>query len=1447
MASSTTIQAGLEIQADVDGIQKIHDLSTQIEAAGGNADSLRDRCLDLANSWQQLQAQSTVIGQFKQLQQAIAETDQALAAAKQQSEALYQAWQADQNNVEAKQGYERQAQAVQALAEQHDNLKRQLNQSRIAINEAGLSVNQLSQAEQSLAQQSQQAQNALNQLTQEAEQLNRLAQARHTLGLDVDDAARKEIIALNQAFEDLKASGTLSQEELARAAELHREKINDLETSLEATKPTLMEIAEEMKGVIGSAGGLAYVTKEAISFETAMAGVKKVTDGTPEQYAALTNELKNMASELGIVPSELANMAAAGGQMGIAMEKLPEFARIAASMSVAFGISADAAGEAAAKIANVYQIPIEQVVELNDAINTLGNNTAAKESEIINVFTRIGGNAKQFGLAAEEASALGAAFLALGKPPEVAATAINAMLSKLQTAQVQGKGFQAALSDIGLSADEMAANIKASPQAALTDFLHRLEQVDQQSRAIILSKLFGAEYSDDLALLTGSLKTYTDALASATDRTQTLGAVNRELEAVQKTTAHQMEQAKASIAASAIDLGNVLLPVVQVTANAIGGIAHSLTTLTEQYPLLTKLAVLFAAGKIAVLSFSATMKLAGVEGSAAMLKTTVSMQKLKNYVGQTTASFKLLGSEIRATANADRTNFAGIRTALSGIRKSAASAVTLLGEVTLAFGAGLSVGSWLYESSQLTRTIGDNLARIPAMIESLWDTGSLEKYRQNFETQAEAERRLRKEQEATAKANQARAEAEKRAATEQATRIQALQERHRALQREYTTTTGSLNTLKNAGRENSAMYADLANRAAMLEIQLKSSAAELGKMNAQISDASPLAAQRKALEDLGLTAEQVQTGISDKAQKALADFGQAASVFANDTDQMQRIFEAAMHKMDSPEAVEKLKESLRIAGKEAGISAEKIEHIADTAKQTADKVAEAFAKIGVDTQSVMTGISQEAQTAMHDFGEASRLAKEQGVANAKLIAASFEEMMSKLKSPEEFAAFKAQLKQSGDVANLTTEQIERLNAAVKQGAIAAKTAYANLENSLKTAADTTAINAAGQAAETAMKRGEISAAQYQEVLKQVAERTREVTKASETAGHKTAQANQADTQAVAAQTAASQANAQANQASAKASEQSAKAKEKDAQASDKAAQSTATHSKQLSEFAQNIGVVWRELEYKNLPYDWSVALTQQTRQASGAWAQYVKQMWQLQDDVITVIKNIDTATSGAGNTAYELAKAEQLAAQNARKLDESTLNKLTESIDKAREKMRALAEEAAESKRSLEKELASVTGDTEKAANLEQADKLAKLKAKQQTAQKQGNQSAASDYAQAIALQEQIYQAQKRQRDEQAQQQRKQAAEQAQQQERESNTIAPVQINLPESPTLDAAQIDLSSIHIDTTHLAEALQQRDADTVAQIQSLLPELVQKLMPQIANELLNQLNLDAKRTI
>jgi phage-related tail protein len=137
----------------------------------------------------------------------------------------------------------------------------------------------------------------------------------------------------------------------------------------------------------------------------------------PEGFVALGNTIKEMSRNIPISAEGLAQITAAGGQLGVKEKDLAAFTETVSKMSTAFDMLPDEAGQAMAQLSNVFQIPMQNMNNLGDAINHLSNNMAAKAKDIIPALNRAGGSVRQFGLEAEQAAALVAckvAGLALG-------------------------------------------------------------------------------------------------------------------------------------------------------------------------------------------------------------------------------------------------------------------------------------------------------------------------------------------------------------------------------------------------------------------------------------------------------------------------------------------------------------------------------------------------------------------------------------------------------------------------------------------------------------------------------------------------------------------------------------------------------------------------------------------------------------------------------------------------------------------------------------------------------------------------------------------------------------------------------------------------------------------------------------------------------------------------
>jgi TP901 family phage tail tape measure protein len=329
---------------------------------------------------------------------------------------------------------------------------------------------------------------------------------------------------------------------------------------------------------------LALATGAAMRFEDAFADVRKVVDAPLPALQALQRELLALTRAIPMSATELTQIAAAAGQAGIPFGELVRFTRDAARVGVAFGITAQEAGDALAKLRNVLELTQPQVMRVADAINYLSNNMAATAPEIMEVLRRVGGTGKLLGLTGQQVAAFGASLLALGTAPQVAATGLNALFQRLATAPAQPKAFQEALARLGLTARGLQEALRRDAAGAILDFLNRLRAAPDQ--LTLLTDLFGMEYADDIAKLVGSLGTLRTALGLVADPARYTGSVLQEFQNRSQTLKNQLQLLRNALERVWIVLGNALLPIVTPVVERLTGLIHRVSDLLERFPLL---------------------------------------------------------------------------------------------------------------------------------------------------------------------------------------------------------------------------------------------------------------------------------------------------------------------------------------------------------------------------------------------------------------------------------------------------------------------------------------------------------------------------------------------------------------------------------------------------------------------------------------------------------------------------------------------------------------------------------------------------------------------------------------------------------------------------------------------------------------------------------------------
>src|SRR5690606_22933366 len=107
-------------------------------------------------------------------------------------------------------------------------------------------------------------------------------------------------------------------------------------------------------------GGIALVglalagsIAEAISWESAWAGVAKTVDGTDAELKSLEGGLIDMSKRLPATRSEIAGVAEAAGALGVSLPNIEAFTEVMIGLGEATNLSADDAATSLAQFANI--------------------------------------------------------------------------------------------------------------------------------------------------------------------------------------------------------------------------------------------------------------------------------------------------------------------------------------------------------------------------------------------------------------------------------------------------------------------------------------------------------------------------------------------------------------------------------------------------------------------------------------------------------------------------------------------------------------------------------------------------------------------------------------------------------------------------------------------------------------------------------------------------------------------------------------------------------------------------------------------------------------------------------------------------------------------------------------------------------------------------------------
>lgn len=423
-----------------------------------------------------------------------------------------------------------------------------------------------------------------------------------------------------------------------------------------------------------AAAGLGAAVKAAVDWESAWAGVTKTVDGSSSQMAELEEGLRGLAKTLPATHEEIAGVAEAAGQLGVAREDILDFTKTMVDLGETTNLTAEDAATNIAQIANVMGTTGDEVDNFGAALVALGNAGASTESQILDMTQRIAGAGAQIGLAETDILAIANAAASMGIEAEAGGSAISRVFTELAKATASGGPKLEQFAQIaGMTAEEFVNAFGEDPAQAFNEFTKGLDRVNQSGGDVFTTLkslgLSDVRVSQALLGMAASGDLLTDSLELGKQAWEENTALAMEAAKRYDTTASQTQIAWNRIKDAGIDAGESLLPVVAGVAESVGSLADAFGSLPgpvkNSLSGLLGITAVFGGG----LWFTAKVVNGVTSMKGALDDLGISGDKASGAMGKVSRAATIAGASLAAMAVVDtlQRQFEGLDTGLEGV------------------------------------------------------------------------------------------------------------------------------------------------------------------------------------------------------------------------------------------------------------------------------------------------------------------------------------------------------------------------------------------------------------------------------------------------------------------------------------------------------------------------------------------------------------------------------------------------------------------------------------------------------------------------------------------------------------------------------------------------------------------------------------------------------------
>lgn len=417
-----------------------------------------------------------------------------------------------------------------------------------------------------------------------------------------------------------------------------------------------------------AAGGVASA-KFAIDFEDSFAGVKKTVDATPEQLAKIKQGIIDLSTTgidgRGAIPqtaTELNELAAAGGQLGISQENIIDFTEVMAQMGSATNLVGEEGAATLARFQNVMGVGQNEIRNIGSAIVDLGNHSATTESEIAEMALRMGKYGSSVRMSAADVLGYSAALSSLGIEAQMGGSAIGRTWLSIETAVASGgEGLTKFAKYSGKSAEEFKKQWNTDSSGAFNGLLKGLQSAENLT--VALDDL-GINNTQDIQAMMALVNGY-DLVTESVNRSNTAyqenTALQEEFNAKNETTASKLANTKNNIIEAARSIGETMLPSIQDASTTVADFAKGLSQMDDEQKrvVVNTGATVIAIGAISKVSAGAIKGVGGIVEAVGNIKKAFS-------AGGALAKFAPTLASIGSVAGPAALAVAGIATAAIG-------------------------------------------------------------------------------------------------------------------------------------------------------------------------------------------------------------------------------------------------------------------------------------------------------------------------------------------------------------------------------------------------------------------------------------------------------------------------------------------------------------------------------------------------------------------------------------------------------------------------------------------------------------------------------------------------------------------------------------------------------------------------------------------------------------